>query len=156
MTEPRHDAMLTFSAMLKTALADLLAPDAVSFVEMFDEDGVMEFPFAPAGGVRRLDGRIALIDYLSELGSLVKIADVSVPTVHHTTEPGTIILEFESQGASVATGRAYRQTYVSIIEVSGGRIVRYRDYWNPLVILGMTADGEPRAAAACESAPDGL
>ena len=148
------DAIPSFSAMLKVALGDLLAPGAATFVDMFDENGVMEFPFAPTGSVKRIDGRTALIDYLAQLGTVVHIAGVSVPVIHRTTEPDTVILEFESSGASVATGRAYRQTYVSIITLTSGRIVRYRDYWNPLVILGLTGDGEPRAAAAAESHTD--
>lgn len=149
------DTIPAFSAMLKGALGDRLAPGADSFVEMFDEEGVMEFPFAPADGVRRIDGRQALIDYLGQLGTIVRIDSVSAPVIHRPADPDTVILEFESTGASVATGREYRQTYISVIALSGGRIVRYRDYWNPLVVIGLAGDGEPRAAAAAEGSADG-
>lgn len=135
-----NDTIPAFSAMLKTALSAQLAPNAASFVDMFDERGVMEFPFAPEGGVRRIEGRAALIAYLADLGALVGIANVSVPTVHRTTDSGTVILEFESAGTSIATGRAYRQTYISVIKLVAGRIVHYRDYWNPLVIRELMAD----------------
>ena len=31
-----------------------------------------------------------------------------------------------------ATGAPYEQSYVSVLTVRDGLIVRYRDYWNPL------------------------
>jgi ketosteroid isomerase-like protein len=35
----------------------------------------------------------------------------------------------------VATGKPYNQRYISVIETREGRIVKYRDYWNPLILL---------------------
>lgn len=129
-----NDAIPGFSAMLRGALGDALAPDAAAFPEMFAEDGVMEFPFAPADGVRRLEGRPALIEYLTGLGTMIDIVSVSAPIVHRSVEAGVFILEFTGVGRGVATGKAYDQTYISVIRVSEGRIVHYRDYWNPDVI----------------------
>lgn len=39
------DSVKSFSAMLRTALGDRIAPDADSFLDMMADDGVMEFPF---------------------------------------------------------------------------------------------------------------
>jgi ketosteroid isomerase-like protein len=99
-----NDAIPSFSAMLRGALGDALAPDATNFVDMFAETGVMEFPFAPADGVTRLEGKPALIDYLAGLGTMVDI--------------------------------------VRVIRLSEGRIVQYRDYWNPNVITQVMRDAE--------------
>lgn len=148
------DTIPSFSAMLKTALGERLAAGTNSFVDMFDDDGVMEFPFAPADGVRRIEGRTALVDYLERFGTMVRIVSVTAPVVHRTADD-TLILEFESSGTSLATGSEYRQAYISVIELSGGRIVHYRDYWNPLVVIGPTSSGEPRAAAAAGGCADG-
>lgn len=134
------DAIPSFSAMLRGALGDALAPEAATFPEMFAENGVIEFPFAPADGVRRLEGRAALIDYLTGLGTMIDIVSVGIPIVHRSVEAGTFILEFTGVGRGVATGRAYEQTYISVIRVEGGRIVHYRDYWNPEVIAQVVGD----------------
>lgn len=135
-----NDSIPNFSAMLRGALGDALAPGAATFAEMFAETGVMEFPFAPADGVRRLEGRPALIDYLAGLGTMIDIVGVSAPIVHRSVESDTFILEFTGVGRGVASGKTYEQTYISVIRVSGGRIVHYRDYWNPNVIAQVVGD----------------
>lgn len=35
----------------------------------------------------------------------------------------------------VATGRRYQQEYVMRLEAQDGKIVRYREYWNPIPAL---------------------
>nr|WP_244610545.1 hypothetical protein [Microvirga pakistanensis] len=57
------------------------------------------------------------------------------PTVHRTDNPEIIILEFGCIGRGVKTGRPYNQRYISVITVRGGTIIRYVDYWNPLIAL---------------------
>lgn len=134
------DALPSFSAMLRGALGDALAPDAATFVDMFAEAGVMEFPYAPADGVARLEGRTALIDYLAGLGTMIDIVSVGTPTVHRSVDPDTFILEFTGTARGVVSGKSYEQTYISVIRVSDGRIVHYRDYWNPDVIAQVASD----------------
>ena len=135
-----NDSIPNFSAMLRGALGDALAPDAATFAEMFAETGVMEFPFAPADGERRLEGRPALIEYLAGLGTMIDIVGVGAPVVHRSVDADTFILEFTGVGRGVASGKTYEQTYISVIRVSGGRIVHYRDYWNPNVIAQVVGD----------------
>lgn len=125
----------SFSLMLRRALGNRLDPDAESFCEMFDPDGVMEFPFAYADLPRRLEGRDALASHLAMLPTLISFDRVSEPTVIEANDPDTVVLEFEGFGTGVATGEPYTQRYVSIIRTHRGRIVHYKDYWNPLVVL---------------------
>lgn len=129
------DTIPSFSAMLRGALGKALAPDAASFLDMFAENGVMEFPYAPPGSVTRLEGRPALAAHLSGLSRLIAIDHMTAPNVHQTTDPNVIVLEFGGVGRGVETGKPYDQTYISVITLSDGRIVHYRDYWNPLVAI---------------------
>lgn len=142
------DTISSFAAMLRGALGEMLAPDATTFVDMFDENGVMEFPFAPAAGVARIEGRAALVDYLSGLGAMVDIDGMSAPLVHHSADPAVVILEFDSVARSVVTGGTYQQHYISVIRVAGGHIIHYRDYWNPLVVQQLMHDAEAFKADA--------
>lgn len=142
------DTIPSFARMLRGALGDLLAPDAASFTEMFDENGVMEFPFAPSQGITRIEGRPALVDYLSGLGQMVDIDSMSTPVVHRTADPAVVILEFDSIARSVVTGGTYQQSYISVIRVAGGHIVHYRDYWNPLVVQQLMHDAGAATADA--------
>lgn len=127
--------------MLRAALGDLLADDAHHFLDMFAEDGVIEFPYAPPGGTARLQGRPALADYLPRVTAAIRFDTVSTPTVHRTHNPEVLILEFSAEGHGLQTGLSYDQRYISVITVRAGRIVHYRDYWNPLVVL-RTLGGE--------------
>lgn len=64
--------------------------------------------------------------------------------VHSSGE--TVVFEFSCTGQGVHTGAPYNQDYISVATLQEGRITRYRDYWNPLVVL--TALGGHEAAAA--------
>lgn len=125
----------SFSAMLRQALGDRLAADATTFVQMMAEDGVMEFPYAPPGAVRRLEGRAAVERHLGSLAGLIEFDRMIDLVVHDTRDAGVVVLEFGCTGRGVATGAPYDQRYVSIIRVRDGRITHYRDYWDPLIVL---------------------
>lgn len=142
-----HDPLESFSGMLRSAIGDLLRPDAESFLKMFAEDGVMEFPYAPPGVVARLDGRDALASHLQGLPEILQIDRMTAPVVHRTTNPEVVILEFGCIGRGVKTGEPYNQRYISVITVRDGLIVHYSDYWNPLVALRAVGGGNALRAA---------
>lgn len=144
------DTVQSFSAALRTALGDRIAVDASSFLEMFAEDGVMEYPFAPAGMTTRVEGRNALAAHLKELSKSIAFDHIGTITVHPMSDPDAVVLEFEGFGRGVITGEPYEQRYVSIVRMRNGRIVHYRDYWNPLVILRAT-----KGSAAVETLTGG-
>ncbi|MBB3941521.1 hypothetical protein GGR39_003198 [Novosphingobium fluoreni] len=125
----------SFSSMLRQALGDRIDAGAGTFVEMMAEDGVMEFPYAPAGLPTRLEGRAAIASHLEEAGRMIAFDRMGEPVVHPSTDPDIVVLEFEGFGRGVATGEPYDQTYISVIRTANGHIVHYRDYWNPLVVL---------------------
>ncbi|MDP5220561.1 nuclear transport factor 2 family protein [Ruegeria sp. 2205SS24-7] len=124
----------SFGAMLRGALGDAIIADAgENFLDMCDEGIVFEFPFSPKGSVRELRGRDTMAAYLPKAGGLISFESMS-PAVTHVAKDGeTFVLEFSCKGKGEA-GR-YDQNYISVIEVKNGRITRYRDYWNPLVLL---------------------
>ncbi|MEW2918410.1 nuclear transport factor 2 family protein [Ruegeria sp. ANG10] len=124
----------SFGAMLRDALGDAIIADAgENFLDMCDEDIVFEFPFSPEGSVRELRGRDAMAAYLPKAGGLISFESMSPAITHVARDGETFVLEFSCKGAGEA-GR-YDQNYISVIEVKDGRITRYRDYWNPLVLL---------------------
>jgi ketosteroid isomerase-like protein len=101
---------------------------------MFAEDGVFEFPYAPPGWPQRVEGRAAIQRYLQGLAGLT-LQHVCSPTVRWVENESTVILEFSVKGRNDKTGAPYAQRYISVIELKGGLIALYRDYWNPLPVL---------------------
>lgn len=144
-TTTSPDTMANFAALLRTALGDTLAPNATTFLEMMAEDGIVEFPYFSAGTAPRLEGRDALSTHLESLEGIIEIDGFDGLVVHKSLEPGVFILEFTCRGRGAKTRLPYNQRYISVITVQDGHIVRYLDYWNPLIL--QQAMGEEAHAA---------
>ena len=140
------DTKPTLSDMLIGALGGRVDPAAKSFVDMMSDDFVMEFPYARPGMPTRVEGRAAVLAHLVKVGGDVSVDSASNLVVHETIDPEVVILEFDGHGRSVKTGEPYEQRYISVIRARGGRIVHFKDYWNP--IQGLKAQ---RGAAAVDA-----
>ncbi len=120
------------ATVMRNALGDRIDPAAESFIDMMAEDFVMEFPFARPGMQVRIEGRAAVLAYLMTVGQGVSIDSVSHVVAHDTADPDVVIVEFDGHGRAVKTGEPYEQRYISVIRTRSGRIVHYKDYWNPI------------------------
>lgn len=148
-TTASPDTMANFADMLRTALGDNLALDATTFLTMMAEDGVMEFPYHSAGPALRLEGRAAISAHIANIAGMIEIDGFHDLVVHESREPGVFILELNCTGSGVKTGLPYNQRYVSVITVKDGHIIRYLDYWNPLILhqaMGGAAGTVPEGA----------
>ncbi|MFJ9456343.1 nuclear transport factor 2 family protein [Kitasatospora sp. NPDC101447] len=112
----------------------LLAGDVPGWVGLWAEDGVMEFPFAPPGWPRRLDGREAVAAYMRDYPDHIELHDFPEVQIHRTTDPATVVVEMRGVGRLVRTGDPFDMTYIAVVTVRDGRFTSYRDYWNPLAV----------------------
>lgn len=142
----------SFSELLRSALDENLGPGK-EVSELFAEDIVFEFPYAPKGMSRRLSGKAALMNHLGRISPLLEFGELTLQRVHPSGE--TFVLEFSCEGTGVQTGAPYHQQYISVVTLSNGRIARYVDYWNPLVLLSALGGAEAVVSAFAESAVDG-
>ena len=134
----------SFGAMLRYALGDAVSADAgEDFLAMCAEDIVFQFPYAPVGTVTKLQGKDTIADYLPKVGALIAFESMGTPIVHSSKDGETFILEFSCKGSGASTGARYDQDYISVVRVQSGRIVHYRDYWNPLILLEAVGGIEP-------------
>ena len=130
------DTIPSFGAMLRLALGDAVKAEAgEDFLAMCDDDIVFEFPYAPAGTVSEIRGRDALAAYLPKVGAMIAFESMSAPVTHASKDGETFTLEFSCKGSGTRTKERYDQDYISVVKVRDGRIVHYRDYWNPLILL---------------------
>ena len=114
------------------ALNALTRKDVMPWSELFTDDGVQEFPYAPEGSPKQVSGKSAIASYLADYPKMLDLHHISMPTWYH--DGNTAIAQFEVVGTAVPTGKPYNQSYISVIEHEGGKIVRYIDYWNPLIV----------------------
>lgn len=110
--------------------------DGIMFVELFAEDGVLEYPFAAPGSPSVLNGQKEIREWvgrMSEMRGMFDIHEVTAVT-HETTDPEVVVAEISHRGHSNATNRPYEVTALGIIRVRDGKIVHYKDYMNPLAL----------------------
>lgn len=113
----------------------LLDKDIAAWIDLWDDNGVFEFPFAPDGWPKRLEGKAAIADYMRGYPDHIDLHDFPYVEMHQTTAAQTIVVEMRAVGRLVETGSPYDMTYIAVVTVEDGRITRYRDYWNPLLVL---------------------
>lgn len=112
----------------------LLGHDMMGFADLWAVDGTIEFPFAPPGRPRLLEGREAVREYVRDYTDHIDLRTVTHEVVHRTEDPAVLIVEFSVDAVAVGTGRPLHPTYIAVITVRDGEIASYRDYWNPLML----------------------
>ena len=123
----------------------MVAGEGVVFADLFAEDGVLAYPFAPPGQPAELRGRDTIRSYFSALGRARElfVQEGVEATVWETDDPDLVITEITHHGRSNVSGGAYRLTALGFIRVRDGEIVRYDDYMDPIALarlLGRTGD----------------
>ena len=127
MTELRNDVDVVTAALERIGGLDIEAA-----LELADPDFVLELPYRADGGPNRMTGADAakFMRVLPKLFSRMRFSDV---TLHQGVTPGHVIAEYRSDGLT-RDGRPYRNTYISVFELRDGRIVLWREYFDPSVI----------------------
>jgi len=119
-----HLAMFTDPAMTPQAYANL-----------FTEDAVHEYPYAPAPYSRQVKGRDAITAYIANVIQSATNWSFTNFAFLATSDPDTVFVEFEGSALVTATGKRYHQIYVGRITLRGEKIAYYREFWNPSWIL---------------------
>jgi ketosteroid isomerase-like protein len=109
--------------------------DFDAYLELFHDEIVFEFPFAPPGRPHRVEGKSALREYLDRYPGRIEFVRLRELVVHETTDPEVVVFEMGIDGRHKETGEPYEMGYVSVVTVHEGKILRYRDYWNPLAAV---------------------
>ncbi|WP_434599694.1 nuclear transport factor 2 family protein [Streptomyces sp. A5-4] len=112
----------------------LLDKDIAAWVELWDENGILEFPFAPEGWPQRLEGKAAVAEYMRGYPDHIDLHDFPHVEIHQTVTPETIVVEMRGVGRLVETGGPFDMPYIAVVAVKNGLITGYRDYWNPLAL----------------------
>ncbi|MFE5030615.1 nuclear transport factor 2 family protein [Streptomyces sp. NPDC056683] len=126
---------LAAADLVRRSLDIFLAKDMRAWADQCDENVVVEFPFAPEGSPTRLEGRAAVHEYLKGYPDLIDVHRITSLTVHATDDPDTAVADWSVTGRVLANGNPYDMSYATFVTFKDGKIVRYREYWNPLAFL---------------------
>ena len=116
--------------MLRSALG-VRVSESATFPAMLAENVEIEHPYASDGPLR-IVGRATLVAHLRDTLARFAVERAATRYVYHCEPRGAVIVEFDLAGRRLRSGKEYKQQCVAIIETSGGRITRYREYYNPL------------------------
>lgn len=132
------DQFPSLSALLREGLGDALEVKGDTFLDLMAENIKFEFPFFLPNGIKNIEGKEALAEYLPKVGELFTIESMTLDRAILSSDKKNAVLEFTSKAYANETSQRYDQTYVSVIDITNGLISRYRDYWNPLIVLSAT------------------
>ena len=123
-----------------TALKNLLGAfevldfDRVS--ELIAEDTVFEFPY---GGYPPLEGRAAILEHLrTGMANFVKSMDFTIQAIHPAADPELVFAEYTSTAVRV-DGGPYGNRYICMLRLRGGKIVLFREFYNPVLTAAAKA-----------------
>jgi len=133
---------MTVSELLRRHLAMFGNVNLATAEQIYAEDISMEFPYAPQHHTQRLDGRQAVINFVSRVGEFFRDFEIGDPVVHQTTDPSLAIAEYPGRAISNETGKEYRQNYISVITTRDGQIAHIKEYYNPVRVLVTTNEIE--------------
>jgi ketosteroid isomerase-like protein len=120
-------------------LARLGELDIEGALANFADDAVQEMPYSPAGFPQRLDGLEAIRRQYGGLPDAYRSMHFEVAARHQTTDPARVVLEYTGSIELNAGGR-YDNTYIGVFDVVDGRITRFREYFDPIVLQAAFGD----------------
>ncbi|MGO9411446.1 MAG: nuclear transport factor 2 family protein [Spirochaetia bacterium] len=109
--------------------------DADGQADIFDANGVWEFPFATGNIPKSIAGK----ENIRKFGKTGmersrnagrKILQYNKLAIHQTDDANTIIVEFELEGEISQTKARYKIPYIQLLKVINGKIVLLRDYFS--------------------------
>jgi uncharacterized protein len=112
------------------AIEALQAGDVNGYLEIYAPDAVHEFPFAPEGAVRCLEGREAITAYMRQLPERIRFGSLSDVRVREAGDE--LIIEATGHHRSIPDGTPRDLSYVWFITLRDGQVTHIRDYMNPL------------------------
>ena len=114
----------------------LIGTDVQAWSNLLAEDAVVEFPYASAlSSQDRLEGKSAIYNHMKNAVAQLQNWVFTDVREYQTLIPNVLFAEFHGEAVFVATGQPYQQDYVVRLETNNGKIIHYREYWNPVAIL---------------------
>jgi ketosteroid isomerase-like protein len=133
-------ALSPFTRVIKEGLSGFV--DGDDYFDLLADDVVFEYVISVPGYPRRVQGRQNIIDLYSGYEDYMKIDAADELHSYHDTHSAVHVLEYTIRGASVQTGRAYNNRFVSIVTIHNRKVTHWRDYLDPIAVF--EAAGWPR------------
>ena len=125
-----------FFQIIREGLTGLV--DGDDYFDLLADDVVFEYVISVPGYPERVQGRQSIIDLYSNYDDYMTVHSADNLRVYRDPQASVVVLEYEVHGKSVQTGRPYDNHFVSIITIQHHKVVRWRDYLNPVAVFNAT------------------
>lgn len=99
--------------------------------ELWAKKAVQDMPFSPSGFPKRVEGREALIKHYSGLPETYGSMAFPELTFRPMLDPDWVLAEYRGELEVIATGNSYNNYYCGLFHLQKGRILLFREYYNP-------------------------
>lgn len=115
---------------------------AENVLELFDEEAIIEYPYAFSLGTPSSLNKTEYGNYLK--GALPNMPDISFSNVnvYRAAQKNILWAEFHGEVVIPSTNQLYRQDYVVRVILKKGKIFHYKEYWNPMAVSALGEDKE--------------
>ena len=129
MPQPNDTPDAAIVRKLLEALSEMRVADALA---VLSPNLQLELPARHDGGKPVMQGEAAM-KFVSAMPKLFKSLNFTEITVHGSTTSGVVAAEYRSDGRTHG-GDAYCNAYAGFFDVKDGKITRWREYYDPVVI----------------------
>lgn len=133
--------ILSAREVVERFLAAALDHSGEKLADLYDDQVVIEMPFAPPGFPRRTQISSAELRTRLKGGAAARVyTEIDGVVIHETTDPEVIIVEYSVHGHRTADDGKFVLSYVNIMTIRDGKIVHSKDHSDPInaaIALGM-------------------
>jgi hypothetical protein len=146
-----HDDLKHAGELMKQML-DNFANNPEKIIDLFAEDAVVEFPFAPGeayGFPKKIVGKAAILKYAQSLKLSLrdyKINPLSEWGRYSLSHSKMYLFEYKGDAFTVPANKPYHQDIHAFVEVSHGKITLFREYWDAFYALMLFGAIEVKSA----------
>jgi ketosteroid isomerase-like protein len=105
------------------------------WIDLWADDGVLEFPYAPPGRQSRYVGKSEILAYIQPQAGKLNVEKLEYQRIYPMLDPTMIVMELGIDAEIAATGARLRQKYVCVFQTRAGKLWQYREYWNPVTTM---------------------
>lgn len=120
--------------VVKDFFALLEAKNIEAWIELWADDGVQEMPYSPPSFPTRIEGKSAIHRHYRGLPDAYNRMTFPNLKIYPMLDPNWLLAEYRGEISIAATGRAYNNHYCALFHLRDGRIMLFKEYFNPVIL----------------------
>ena len=105
-----------------------------NWYELLHDDIVLEFPYAKTLGMpERVAGKAVAVEYLSGVMKHIPGLAFRNVRIEAMADPDSVLVQYDG-GCTLPSGAVYDQRYITVQKFKDGRMILFREYWNPVAV----------------------